>query len=94
VHRQLEPFVVSPRIQPARTLALEQLPAGQARLQRGLVVAKDPELEILVRPGDLAEEEVDRPAPGDEPRPAEGRQRLDRTDELVEAAQASFSRTS
>jgi hypothetical protein len=94
VHRQLEPLVVFPRIKPAGPIALEQLPAGQARLQRGLVVAEDPDLEVLVRPRDLVEEEVDRPAPADEPWPAERPQWLDRADKLVEAAQASFSRTS
>jgi hypothetical protein len=41
------------------------------RLQRSLIRAQDPDLDVLVRPRHLVEEEVDRPAAGDEPRTIE-----------------------
>src|SRR6266540_7029154 len=92
VDRQLEPLVLLPR-QPARH-RLEQPPAGEERPEVLLIVAEDPYLDVLVLPRHLADEEIDRPAAAHEPRVRKALQLMDGRVDLLEDAQASFSRTS
>jgi hypothetical protein len=67
VHGQLEQLALVPRIPETWPRALVEAPAGQARLQRALVLPEDADLDVLVRSRDFVEEEIDRPAAGDEP---------------------------
>ena len=71
VDRELEPIVLFPGIESTGPLGFEQLPVGEVRLQRTLIPTEDPDLDVLVRPRHLVEEEVDRPAAGDEPQTVE-----------------------
>jgi hypothetical protein len=59
-----------------------------------LVHAEDADLEVVVRTRYAAEEEVDGPAAADVPRMGKCAELAQCGGDLVEAAQASFSRTS
>ncbi len=57
-------------------LRFEHLPCRQLSANGSKVATEDPDVEILVRPGLAPEKEVERPAAGDPPRPADtGEQR-------------------
>src|SRR5215210_476466 len=94
VDRELQDFAVIPRVPHARPRDLECRPVVEVHLQIALVVAEDADLEVLVLARHLVQEEVDRPAAADEPGMGVAVQLREGGRDVVERAQASFSRTS
>src|SRR5262249_24464639 len=78
--RRCQPLLLFPPFHPAlisRT-ELDELPFRPVPAQSALVLAEDDEFQVVMRSGDLPQEEVQRPAASEEPRSLEaGEQRME-----------------